>query len=205
MARLPVVAFEVANGGANSASRNAIVSALRQLERDSTAYWNALPLDEFLAPLGTGWSPEENVRHLTTSVNGVARAMRLPRVVPRLLFGLARTASRTFGEMRAAYHQVLRAGGRAGRYAPTRVEITGDREHYRRHLMQRHQKAVADLCSCVLEWDESALDRYRFPHPLLGKLTVREMLLFTLYHNQHHVLVVARRRGEVTSDETPLH
>ena len=205
MARLPDVALEVAQGGVFGSPRNAIVSAIRQLERDSTAYWNALPLDEFLAPLGSGWSPEENVRHLTTSVNGVSRALRLPRVVPRLLFGLARTPSRTYDELRAAYHEVLRAGGGAGRYAPARVEITGDREHYRRNLMQRHQRAIADLCTRVLEWDESALDRYRLPHPLLGKLTVREMLLFTLYHNQHHVLVVARRRGERTSEETPLH
>jgi hypothetical protein len=35
------------------------------------------------------------------------------------------------------------------------------------------------------------------PHPLLGKLTVREMLLFTLYHNLHHVQNVARRKGLV--------
>ncbi len=205
MVPLPEVVLAESGSAGIGAPRNAIVSALRQLERDSNVYWDALSLEEFLTPLDTGWSPEENVRHLTKSVEGVSRALRLPRVLPRLLFGMARGPSRTFSEVRSAYHHVLRSGGRAGRYAPARVDITGDREHYRRHLMQKHQKAIADLCVRVLEWDESALDRYRFPHPLMGKLTVREMLLFTLYHNQHHVLVVARRRGELTSEETPLH
>jgi hypothetical protein len=43
-------------------------------------------------------------------------------------------------------------------------------------------------------WSEQALDRLRLPHPGLGLLTVREMLLFTLYHNAHHVFGVAQRR-----------
>jgi uncharacterized damage-inducible protein DinB len=37
------------------------------------------------------------------------------------------------------------------------------------------------------------LDRLRLPHPALGKLTVREMLFFTIYHNIHHVENVVRR------------
>ena len=40
---------------------------------------------------------------------------------------------------------------------------------------------------------QADLDRYRLPHPLLGKLTVREMLFFTVYHNYHHVRSVADR------------
>lgn len=40
---------------------------------------------------------------------------------------------------------------------------------------------------------EADLEACRLPHPLLGKLTVREMLLFTLDHEVHHVANVARR------------
>jgi hypothetical protein len=42
-------------------------------------------------------------------------------------------------------------------------------------------------------WSEAALDSVQMPHPLLGRLTAREMIFFTLYHNQHHVEVVRRR------------
>ena len=45
----------------------------------------------------------------------------------------------------------------------------------------------------TLAWSERALDRYRLPHPLLGRLTVREMLLFTLYHSVHHFSLVSTR------------
>jgi hypothetical protein len=40
-------------------------------------------------------------------------------------------------------------------------------------------------------WSEDDLDNHRLPHPLLGKLTVREMLFFTLYHIQHHMIEAA--------------
>jgi hypothetical protein len=40
---------------------------------------------------------------------------------------------------------------------------------------------------------QSALDRWRLPHPLLGRLTVREMLFFTLCHNRHHLEGVRRK------------
>ncbi len=47
----------------------------------------------------------------------------------------------------------------------------------------------------VPSWSETSLDRYRLPHPLLGRLTVREMLFFTLGHGLHHARNVARRKG----------
>lgn len=51
-------------------------------------------------------------------------------------------------------------------------------------------------------WSERDLDRIRMPHPILGMLTTREMLFFTLYHNRHHV-EAARRRLPRFSGSTP--
>ncbi|MCB9182399.1 MAG: DinB family protein [Flavobacteriales bacterium] len=48
------------------------------------------------------------------------------------------------------------------------------------------------LCKRTSRWSESDLERYLLPHPLLGKLTLREMLYFTLYHVQHHQALVQR-------------
>jgi hypothetical protein len=53
--------------------------------------------------------------------------------------------------------------------------------------------AVEELGRRVVSWSEIDLDRYRLPHPLLGKLTVREMLFFTLQHLAHHASKVEAR------------
>ncbi len=64
----------------------------------------------------------------------------------------------------------------------------------RRQVLGSWREAVSGLAAKVPGWSEHALDLYRLPHPLLGKLTVREMLLFTVYHNAHHLEQVASRR-----------
>jgi uncharacterized damage-inducible protein DinB len=38
----------------------------------------------------------------------------------------------------------------------------------------------------VERWSEKELDKRQLPHPLMGKLTLREMLFFTHYHTLHH-------------------
>ena len=58
------------------------------------------------------------------------------------------------------------------------------------------QEAVDELRAAIARWPDRSLDRYQLPHPLLGKLTLREMLIFTAYHQMHHLEGVKRRRGE---------
>ena len=47
--------------------------------------------------------------------------------------------------------------------------------------------AQIQATTVLRNWRDTDLDKYFLPHPLLGKLTIREMLFFTLYHDRHHV------------------
>ena len=184
--------------------RAEIFHGLRRVCSNSELYWNAMPEEEFVAPLGSSWSPADHVRHLTKSVRAVSQGMRTPRFVLRLMFGGSRNVSRPYDQLVATYHARLQAGGQAGRFAPLPRAVPGDPGAYRRDLLAQHRAEVNELAKRVMLWSRRQVDGVRMPHPLLGKLTVRELLLFTLYHNQHHVLVVARRRGEYFNDATPL-
>lgn len=177
------------------ATRDALVAELQRLHDESTAYWNAFSTAAFFAPLGTAWSPAETVRHLSKSVRPVARGMTLPRWALRLMFGRASRPSRGYREIVAAYQAALAAGGKAGRFAPSSRPPAADPEAERARIMAERARAATELTDVIRRWDEVALDRYRLPHPLLGKLTVREMLFFTLRHNLHHVEVTERRRA----------
>ncbi len=48
------------------------------------------------------------------------------------------------------------------------------------------KKSSADLAAALGMWTEQELDEYQLPHPLIGNLTVREMLFFTIYHSLRH-------------------
>jgi hypothetical protein len=45
---------------------------------------------------------------------------------------------------------------------------------------------VQELCLRLGNFTEEDLDSYCLPHPLLGNLTMREMLYNAIYHVQHH-------------------
>ena len=60
------------------------------------------------------------------------------------------------------------------------------------HAIARLETAFAALADSVETWTEHDLDACGMPHPILGVLSVREMLLFELYHNTHHERGISR-------------
>ena len=49
--------------------------------------------------------------------------------------------------------------------------------------MKKEQKRMVEN---LKNWSENDLDINVMPHPIIGKISVREMLFFTIYHIQHH-------------------
>lgn len=178
---------------AEPAAKPQIVDALRTLHEQSTAFWRAIDDERFFAPLGEAWSPADNVRHLDRSVAPVAQLLRLPTPVLRLLWGKVRRPSRSYAEVRERYRERLAEGVQAGRFAPPPLPAPASPREARRGLMAKRELRARALEAAIGGWEEDALDRFLLPHPALGKVTVREMLFFTVYHNLHHVANVARR------------
>ena len=179
----------------NPATAPELRAALATRHAESVAYWNTFSTPAFLAPIGNAWSPAENVRHLTKSMRAVTKGLRVPRILILLRFGRATGTSRSYTEMRDFYRMRVK-GADAGTFGPGARTPLPNAEHERAQLMDFHAQAVRELNSAIAAWPERALDRRRLPHPLLGPITVREMLFFTLYHNQHHVDNVVRRMGQ---------
>lgn len=139
------------------------------------------------APEGK-WSAGQQLDHLIKSVSPVNMAMGLPGFVPRLLFGKANRPSRTYEQLVEKYNLKLQEGGRAtGRFVPAPVSAA-----QKQALSGRLNSLVQKLAAKTLGYSEEALDTYVLPHPLLGKLTLREMLYFTAYHVVHHDSLVKK-------------
>jgi hypothetical protein len=172
--------------------RDEIVHAFEQQEQDSLAYWNAFDRDTFFAAIGDGWSPADTVRHLIKAIRPVTRALTLPRIILRLRFGKPRKTLETFTALQTRYDALLAAGGQAGRFAPS-AKTEPDLDAWRTAILHDFQHVNRELRAAILRWPDAKLDAIQLPHPLLGHLTVREMLFFTLFHQTHHIDVVRRR------------
>lgn len=176
----------------NPQSRAEILDALSRVEAEVATFFGGLSDDELLLRVGDAWNPAEHLAHLCTSVSAVARGLGMRKWLLRIRFGRARAPSRSYGELREFYRARLAAGGGAtGPYVPPRED--GDAGERRQALLARWGRVNARLRDAVASWNERNLDRILLPHPLLGKLTSRELLFFTLFHDLHHVDAARRR------------
>jgi hypothetical protein len=169
-------------------TREAIIGLLQQVRNEAASIYSDMALDIFFTGSVNAWSPAQNLEHLIKSVKPVALAMRLPKRILQLLFGTAPASSRSFHEIIEEYLSQLANGAQAtGCYLPTQASPTSDQETVKAKLLSRWTRIEQELLDAIKTWHESELDRYVLPHPILGKLTVREMLFFTLYHARRHL------------------
>lgn len=139
------------------------------------------------APEGK-WTAIQQLDHIIRSVSPVNMAMGLPKFILKWRFGTANRPSKTYEQLVEKYQRKLLEGGRAtARFTPP--AITADEKKI---LVHKLQKLVQALCKKINSHAEEALDTYILPHPLLGKLTLREMLYFTVYHVVHHGTLIQK-------------
>jgi hypothetical protein len=139
------------------------------------------------APEGK-WTAAQQLDHIVRSVSPVNMAMGLPKFILKWKFGVANRPSKSFEGLTEKYTRKLLEGGKAsGRFVPSPVTA-----NQKEKLLSQLDGLVKKLCSKTGHHSEEALDKYILPHPLLGKLTLREMLYFTAYHVQHHSVLVEK-------------
>ena len=134
------------------------------------------------------WTPAENISHLINATKMTLLAYTLPKFLPALLYGKSKGASRSYDEIVDSYHQKLAAGAKAfGPYVPKKTNY--EREKLSSLLLQEGEKLVQTIND---QWTEEQLDKYQIKHPILGKLTLRELAYFTIYHNIHHTETIRK-------------
>jgi hypothetical protein len=145
---------------------------------------------DFEASPNGKWSVGQNLDHLNKSLSPVNLALRLPSFVLRLLFGKPNRKQRNYSELVERYHQKLAAGGTAsGPFIPPKVAW-----NKKEKLIAKFIKETETLNRLMNKCSENHLDNYLLPHPLLGKITLREMLFFSVYHIQHHLNLLENRQ-----------
>lgn len=147
----------------------------------------AVKQENFNVSKNNKWTAAENLAHLVTSTKMTIAGYTLPKILPALLYGKTKAGSRSFEDIVALYKGALQNGGKAsGVYVPKKTDYNKER------LIHSLREGAFKLADAVTEkWTEEQLDSYRIAHPLLGKLTARELLYFTIYHNGHHTSTIA--------------
>jgi len=141
--------------------------------------------DMFMRPDAGKWSVAENVQHLIISTNTSTLAYSLPKFFVRWIAGKPNRPSRSYDELKDKYYNKLQNGGVASsRFVPKPI----DRSFGKQKLLISWKKTTAKFVSSLLKnRTEADLDKYLVKHPLLGRITLRELGYFTIFHTEHHL------------------
>jgi hypothetical protein len=163
-------------------TKKEIINLLNQNHQAFLVYIESLSDADFEFKRAEKWSAGQQLEHLILSINPLNQGFMLPVFLLKLVFGKMDRPSQQYDELVLKYHNAIENGGKASKpYVPKLVSA-----NKKKVLIEKLSNSVKKLCSQIDKCSESDLDNLRLPHPLLGKISCREMMYFTIYHVQHH-------------------
>jgi hypothetical protein len=145
-----------------------------------------LTKDEFEVNVNNKWSAGQDLVHLIKVLQIVNIGFTLPKPILRLVFGVNKTKSRSFEDLRQLYKNALEGGAKAPTiYIPKPVS-----HNEKDSLIQKYASLNKSFIDKLNNHTSFELDSYRLPHPILGKISLVELASFTSFHTSHHIDVL---------------
>jgi hypothetical protein len=156
---------------------NELNNELAALEKTSSSFTE----DQFFQnPAGDKWSAAQNMEHLFLATKPLVGLFGTPGIMIER-WGKSSRPSRSYDEVVAEYLKIVGNAGKAS--ASTTPQAT---EPTKGEQIVKFEMLNDKFVERVEKLSEIDLDTYQVPHPLIGILTVREFLYFTLYHSKRH-------------------
>ncbi|MEO0527793.1 MAG: DinB family protein [Bacteroidota bacterium] len=145
-------------------------------------YIDTLTPEEYGYAYQEKWNAGQQLAHLVLCIKALLYVFKWDKVEIEQKFGLSKKTSRTYETLKRLYRDKLKEGGKApDRYVPGTTFY-----EQKTVLTATLTEMLADLCSRIDTFTEKELDSLCIPHPVLGNLSMREMLYNTMYHAEHH-------------------
>lgn len=145
-------------------------------------YINGLSDDEFLFFYQSKWTAEKQLKHIVLCINPLVQVFGKSKIKIEQNFGTTETKGRNYDQLKTNYLEKLNQGGKSPtQYVPQIVS-----ENEKTKLVETLEKLIEKLNKEIEDFTEKELDRLYIPHPILGNISLREMLYNAIYHVEHH-------------------
>ncbi len=164
----------------------------RQLDRSVSDFLSLVePLSAaaFERNPGGKWSAGQDLAHLVKTLRVIRIGLMVPPGVFRLFLGSPNRPSRPYDQFSARYKEKMSAGIQAPAYVlPPKVGFA-DRQQLIGQIKDLNERIIRKMNSL----EERTLDHYIVPHPLFGKITLREFFMAIWLHTDHHTALLQKK------------
>ena len=130
------------------------------------------------------WTTGQQALHLLQSIKPLNNAMSMPKFLLKFKFGKANRGIRDFDAIVKRYQErLIEAEGKTFKGSQN---MKAPKLKDKAFILNRLEVENKKLQYKTQKWKDKDLDNYILPHPLMGKMPVREIVMWTAYHVEHH-------------------
>ncbi|WP_299665606.1 DinB family protein [uncultured Polaribacter sp.] len=156
------------------------------LEKQPKEIWEKGPVGK--------WTTGQQIQHLVDSLQLLNNALSYPRFFLKYKFGLCNRATRDYDTVAKNYQQKLKDNTEKAKLFNQKLKKPIQKE--RERLLNRLQIQNKKLQYKIKKVSDLNLDTLVIPHPLMGKMTIREIIMWTAHHTEHHTKILIKNYGE---------
>ncbi len=130
------------------------------------------------------WTTGQHIQHLVSSIKAVNHILSFPFFILKMQFGIANREVRSYEEVVKKYQEKLEIYKDQTKIYNQKV-VTPSKKKLRQLLttLEIQNKKLQYKTQKIKDYQ---LDNLVLPHPLMGKMILREIIMWTAYHTEHH-------------------
>jgi len=165
--------------------KKAITELLEQKHQELFMWLENEPEEKWMQGPEGKWTAGQHAQHLLNSLQLLNHAMSFPNFLLKYKYGSANRPLRSYEAVAKRYEEKLAANlDRAEKFNRTlKVPPIAKKDAIITSLKIQNKK----LQHKTLKWKDKNLDKLILPHPLMGKMPVRELIMWTAHHTEHHL------------------
>lgn len=137
------------------------------------------------------WTTGQHIIHLVQSAKPLNKALGIPKFILQYKFGKANRPHRTYDQIVHRYQEKLKLAD--GKLSPFSANMPDTPPVSKEEWIVSLQKEKDVLIKKLNKLSDKQLDKYLIPHPLMGRMIMREIIMWSAYHVEHHHEILATK------------
>lgn len=140
------------------------------------------------------WTQAQHIQHLTDSLQLLNNALSYPKFYIKYKFGVCNREIKDYAAVTKNYYTKLKEKQELVKKFNKKVKAPTI--HQKSRLLTRLLIQSKKLQYKTKLISDENLDTLVIPHPLMGKMTLREIIMWTACHTEHHTTILKDKYGE---------
>ena len=161
-----------------------IINVLEEKHQELFNWLENLPDESWNKGPKGKWTTGQHIEHLVDSIKKLNQAMSYPKFLLKYKFGTSNRDLRSYKDIAQRYQEKLATNKERAKKFNKNVKTPPLKK--KKRLLTTLQIQNKKLQHKTNHWKDKNLDNLILPHPLMGKMPVREIVMWTAHHTEHH-------------------